>query len=288
MIATSIGVIIALWGVLAPRADSLAVAGVYEVTRSVDTDTCGTGAATAAGPVFAVVIHAPGGAALVVQIGGPQNPRAYPGRATDGGAFSLDAAATTTFDGGQFTARSFTIVETTTGASGGAGSTPCRTVTRWRATKHGEPNVVGVVRPTDADTAGALRISGAYTLTKTVTSDTCAAGPSPASPFGNPGVIARDPGATTFVLNDHGTRNITGRTNADGTFTVDPLHALVMERIQAVDTFSEGRFTPTGFRAIVTTALAANPNRGGGGPCRIVTRWIGERLVARGSRPVGL
>ena len=116
-----------------------------------------------------------------------------------------------------------------------------------------------------------LQVAGSYNITKTITTDSCQG--TIGAPFSNPGSVAHTPDASTFVLNDHGTRDLPGRINRDGTATLNPSSGLVMGTIAATDTFSAARFTTTGLDVIVTTDLADNPVTLGAGPCRVVTQW---------------
>jgi hypothetical protein len=116
-----------------------------------------------------------------------------------------------------------------------------------------------------------LQVGGSYDISKTTTSDTCQSVINP--PFSNPGTVTHSPGASSFVLNDHGTRDLPGRVNSDGTATISPSNSLVMGTIAATDTFASARFTATALDVTVTTDLADNPVQPGAGPCRIVTTW---------------
>ncbi|HZR25281.1 MAG TPA: hypothetical protein VFA59_16920 [Vicinamibacterales bacterium] len=122
-----------------------------------------------------------------------------------------------------------------------------------------------------------ISVGGSYDIRKTVVSDTCGSF-APGTVFSNPGEVRHTAGATTFVLNDHGTRDLPGTINSDGTFALAASRSLVMNTINAVDTFDGGRFTTTGFELRDTTDLDANPN--GGGACRSVATWTGTKSGA--------
>lgn len=122
-----------------------------------------------------------------------------------------------------------------------------------------------------------ISVGGTYDIQKTVAADTCGLS-SPGSVFSNPGEVRHTAGATTLVVNDHGTRDLPGTIGRDGTFTLAPYRSLVMNTINAVDTFEGGRFSTAGFQVRVTTDLDANP--GGGPPCRVVTNWAATKVGA--------
>lgn len=122
-----------------------------------------------------------------------------------------------------------------------------------------------------------IQVGGSYEIRKTVLTDTCGLS-APGDVFTNPGSVQHTAGATQFVLNDHGTRDLPGTLRADGTFALQPSSGLVMGTIAAADTFDEGRFTATGFTLRDTTDLAASPVPGApAGPCRVVARWEGTK-----------
>jgi hypothetical protein len=125
-----------------------------------------------------------------------------------------------------------------------------------------------------------IQVSGAYDIRKTVLTETCGLGV-PGDVFTNPGTVQHAAGATAFVLNDHGTRDLPGTLHADGTFDLRPSSSLVMNTIPATDTFDQGRFTATGFTLRDTTDLQASPVAGvPAGPCRVVARWDGAKQGA--------
>jgi hypothetical protein len=119
-----------------------------------------------------------------------------------------------------------------------------------------------------------LSVGGTYDIRKTVVTETCGLS-TPGDSFTNPGEVRHTAGATAFVLNDHGTRDLPGTVNRDGTFTMPQSRGLVMNTIDAVDTFDNGRFTVSGFELRVTTDLASKP--GGGPACRVVTNWAATK-----------
>jgi len=115
-----------------------------------------------------------------------------------------------------------------------------------------------------------ISVGGNYDIRKTVVVETCGLS-SPGDSFSNPGEVRHTTGSTAFVLNDHGTRDLSGTLNRDGTFTMPPTSSLVMNSIPATDTWENGRFTTSGFELRATTDLASKP--GGGPACRVVTNW---------------
>jgi len=126
-------------------------------------------------------------------------------------------------------------------------------------------------------------VAGAYDIRKTVISDTCGIS-APGSSFSNPGEVRHSAGATTFVLNDHGSRDLPGTLSPDGTFTIAPTRALVMGTINAVGTWDGGRFTTAGFDVRETTDLETSP-MDGGPPCRVVTAWAAARQGGQNTIP---
>lgn len=125
--------------------------------------------------------------------------------------------------------------------------------------------------------APSLQVGGDYDVLKTEASNTC--GPVGGS-ISTPASVTHQAGATTFAIVDHGTRSLPGQVARNGTMTMDVVRSTVMGTIAASDTFTNGRFTASGFDLTVTTDLADNPNRPGtgSGPCRIVTTWRGAKL----------
>jgi hypothetical protein len=120
-------------------------------------------------------------------------------------------------------------------------------------------------------------VGGTYDIRKTVVTETCGLS-SPGDAFSNPAEVRHTAGATTLVLNDHGTRDLPGTVNRDGTFTLAVSRSVVMGTIDAVDTWDGGRFTTTGFELRNTTDLASKP--GGGPACRVVAVWAGTKQGA--------
>jgi hypothetical protein len=128
--------------------------------------------------------------------------------------------------------------------------------------------------------AATIHVAGSYDVRKTVTEDTCGLGAS-GDVVTNPATVQHATGATDFVLNDHGTRDLPGTVRADGSFDLRPLSSVVMGTIPATDTFDGGRFTATGFAVRNTTALQASPVAGGpAGPCHVVAAWEGTKQGA--------
>src|SRR5262245_53472897 len=104
---------------------------------------------------------------------------------------------------------------------------------------------------TPVSSSPAISVGGGYDIRKTTTFNSCNPG-SVGSAFNNPGEVRQTPGQLTLVLNDHGTRDLPGTLNRDGTFALAPSPGLVMNTIRAVDTFDSGRFTTLGFHVQVT------------------------------------
>jgi hypothetical protein len=115
-----------------------------------------------------------------------------------------------------------------------------------------------------------LQVAGTYDIRKTVVSDTCGLSHQ-GDTISNPGEVRHTAGAASFVLNDHGTRDLPGTVNRDGTFALAAAQSLVQNTIPAVDTFDSGRFTTRGFDVRDTTDLQSNPV--GGPACRVVAAW---------------
>lgn len=125
-----------------------------------------------------------------------------------------------------------------------------------------------------------LQVAGTYDIQKSVVEDTCGLG-RPGDAFTNPGTVAHSPGATEFVLNDHGTRDLPGTVRRDGSFDLRSQSSVVMDTIAATDTFESGRFSATGFSLRDTTALQRSPVAGAPpGPCRVVAVWEGAKRGA--------
>jgi len=119
-------------------------------------------------------------------------------------------------------------------------------------------------------------VAGQYDIQKLVVEDTCdtmLAGQT----FTNPATVRHTAGATAFVLNDHGTRDLPGTVRPDGSFTLDPARAIVHGSIPALDTFDNGRFTSTGFGVRNTTALDATPISAA---CNVVAEWTATKQGA--------
>ena len=115
-----------------------------------------------------------------------------------------------------------------------------------------------------------ISVGGSYDIRKTVVSETCGLS-SPGDTFTNPADVRHTAGAATFVVNDHGTRDLPGTVNRDGTFALAPQRSTVMGTIGAIDTWDGGRFATTGFVVRDTTDLESRP--GGGPACRVVATW---------------
>jgi len=134
----------------------------------------------------------------------------------------------------------------------------------------------GTSRPSES----AIQVAGTYDIRKSVTEETCGLS-RPGDVFTNPGTVQHSPGATEFVLNDHGTRDLPGTVRRDGGFDLRPASSVVMGTIAATDTFEGGRFTATGFVLRDTTVLQRSPAAGApDGPCRVVALWSGTKQGA--------
>jgi hypothetical protein len=127
----------------------------------------------------------------------------------------------------------------------------------------------GTSRPSETP----IQVAGSYDIRKSVVEDTCGLS-RPGDVFNNPGTVQHSPGATEFVLNDHGSRDLPGTLRRDGGFDLRPMSSLVMDTIPATDTFEGGRFTAAGFALRSTTVLQGSPVAGApDGACRVVTLW---------------
>jgi hypothetical protein len=115
-----------------------------------------------------------------------------------------------------------------------------------------------------------IQVAGDYDIRKSVVSDACEGQTGQTS---NPGRVSHAPGASAFTLNDHGTRDLPGTVNRDGTFSLRPFDGVANMTIPARDTFEGGRFIPTGFEVRVTTVLQTSP-----APCTVVTQWSATKL----------
>ena len=131
---------------------------------------------------------------------------------------------------------------------------------------------------TTGPTPATIQVAGSYNIHKVTVSDTCG-GSQPGDAIDNPGEV-RQPSATTFVLNDHGTRDLSGSLSSNGTFSIAPVQSVVQNTIPATDTFANGQFTVQGFQVRVTTDLQSNPITAGGAACRVVADWTGAKQGA--------
>ena len=128
---------------------------------------------------------------------------------------------------------------------------------------------------TAPSTTPQLQVGGTYAVRKTTVSDTCGVSV-PGAVVVNPAEVRHSTGASSFVLVDHGTRELPGTVNRDGSFVLSPDQSLVQNTIAATDTFADGRFSATGFQLRDTTDLAASPVSGGP-PCRLVADWVATK-----------
>ena len=119
-----------------------------------------------------------------------------------------------------------------------------------------------------------LLVAGTYDIRKTVTVDTCGLS-RPGDSFTNPAEVRHTAGASAFVLNDHGTRDLPGTVAANGSFTLANASSVVMNTIPALDVWTGGRFTTQGFEVTDTTELQSTP--GGGPACRVVATWVATK-----------
>lgn len=135
-------------------------------------------------------------------------------------------------------------------------------------------NACGGGSSPSAPSSPQILVAGTYDVRKTVTADSCGLS-APGDVVANPAEVRHTAGATSFVLNDHGTRDLPGAVNRDGTFTLVSQRSTVMGTIGAIDAWDGGRFTVTGFEVRDTTDLDAKP--GGGPACRVVTNWAATK-----------
>lgn len=248
-----------------PSAAVMSVAGIYQIDITVVSSGCaGLPAGTNTRRAFGVVSHAPGGTHVVIESDRPgRAPRNIAARLSADGSFTV-RPDDGSFREGRFTDRGFTATEAT--SAGG-----CEAEATWRAAKQGDRNVIASLLPDGG---------ASFLVAKAVTSNTCTPSENPPPMIGTGASIARTPTGARFVLNDHGTRNMSGTVGTDGAFEIPRSESIVMEKIHAADTFSQGRFDQAGFSMTVTTDLDANPD-GKGGPCRMVTAWRGTRFAWR-------
>lgn len=248
----------------------MAVAGTYQIDHTSRRTGCDASSAAPSSPAqthwrtFGVVSHAPGATHLVIESATPAGPRNLAARLSGDGAFAV-RPGDGEFGPGRFSVGGFEVSESTRIGS-------CVVEDHWSATRHDAANTIGPLLPDGG---------ASFLVTRHVTEDTCDpahAMSASANPRAATGAsIARTPTGQRFVLNDHGTRNLFGSVDEQGRFTLDSQTSLVMDRIQATDTFSGGQFNEQGFVLLVVTTLDANPYREGGA-CRITTRWRATRL----------
>jgi hypothetical protein len=119
-----------------------------------------------------------------------------------------------------------------------------------------------------------IAVAGAYDIRKTFVEDTCPDGLQ-GQTFTNPGTVSHSPGASRFVLTDHGTRDLPGTVQPDGAFVLEPAHAVVHGTIPALDTWEDGRFTTTGFQVRNVTSLEATATTAA---CHLVAQWEGTKV----------
>jgi len=114
-----------------------------------------------------------------------------------------------------------------------------------------------------------LSVGGDYSIQKTLVSDAC---DHQQGAFTNPGSVRHTPGSTTFVLNDHGTRDLPGSVDRDGTFTLQPFQGPA-GGVAGRDTYDGGRFSATGFSVHVTTVAFRSQGTPPAPDCIVVTQW---------------
>lgn len=114
-----------------------------------------------------------------------------------------------------------------------------------------------------------LSVGGDYSIQKTVLSDACGG---TEGGFTNPGSVRHTPGAVSFVLNDHGTRDLPGSVAADGTFTLLPFQGAA-GGVPGRDTYDGGRFSATGFSLAVRTVVFRTQGTPAAPDCVVTMRW---------------
>jgi hypothetical protein len=91
--------------------------------------------------------------------------------------------------------------------------------------------------------------------------------------------VRHTPGASSFVLNDHGTRDLPGTVSSDGSFMLRPFRGPAGD-YTAEDTYDLGRFTAAGFSMRVTTRVFRSQADPPAADCVIVARWAGTKQGA--------
>jgi hypothetical protein len=119
-----------------------------------------------------------------------------------------------------------------------------------------------------------IQVAGVYDIQKTFTEDTCGSDLA-GRVVTNPGDVSHEPGASSFLLTDHGTRTLRGSVSSDGSFQLEASSGIVHGSIPAVDTFSAGRFTATGFHVHDVTELSATASSAA---CRLVEDWDATKV----------
>jgi hypothetical protein len=121
-----------------------------------------------------------------------------------------------------------------------------------------------------------LSVGGDYSIEKTELSDGCGGAP---GAFSNPGIVRHTPGATSLLLNDHGTRDLPGTIQRDGTFQLQPFRGPA-GGVDGQDTYDPGRFTTGGFAMRVTTVVFRSQGTPPLADCTVVTQWAGTKQGA--------
>jgi hypothetical protein len=118
-----------------------------------------------------------------------------------------------------------------------------------------------------------LSVAGDYQIEKSMVSDAC---DGQTGGFSNPGTVRHSPGATSFVLNDHGTRDLPGTVERSGSFTLQPFEGPA-GGVPGRDTYDGGRFTTSGFTVRVTTVVFRSRGTPPAPDCAIVMQWAGSK-----------
>ena len=121
-----------------------------------------------------------------------------------------------------------------------------------------------------------LSIAGDYVIQKTTFSDGCEGRMDVLS---NPGSVRHTPGASTFVLDDHGTRDLPGTVDPTGAFALQPFEGQA-GGVPGRDTFENGRFTTSGFAVRVTTVVLRSRDTPPAPDCTVVMQWSGAKQGA--------
>jgi hypothetical protein len=121
-----------------------------------------------------------------------------------------------------------------------------------------------------------LSVGGTYEVQKTVTVDGCGGAP---GVFSNPATVRHTPGASTIVLNDHGTRDLPGTIASDGSFQLAVYRGPALG-VEGVDTYDPGAFRTNGFAMHVTTIVRRSEGSPPQADCTVLADWLGTKQGA--------